>query len=276
MAAAERELAAALAVGRAHGLPTDGAIFVRNLTNVLVQFAPAPVVARVPITLARLRGADWFAEEMRLAQFLAARGAPIAPPAADVDPGPHEQDGFHVSFWRWVDHDPDRFDAAAAGHALRDLHAALRDYVGALPTCDRLDEVRRLLATFQPTDEIAQLRALAGRLEPLDGRALHGDSHLNNVLWSAEGPLWGDLENAARGPVEYDLACLRFRGQPAAEDAISAYGEHGEAQIERVMPHLTLFLAAWTLVVVERTDAPGAHAEARRRVERALAYAREM
>jgi hypothetical protein len=259
-----------------HGLPADEPVVVRDLTNVLVHLAPAPVVARVPITLARLRGAEWFDEEMRIARFLAANDAPIAPPADDVDPGPHERDGFHVTLWRWIEHDPARFDPAGAGRALRELHEALGRYGGVLPTCDRLDEVRRLLATFETTDEIDRLRALADQLEPLEGRPLHGDAHLSNVLWSPAGPLWGDLENVCRGPVEYDLACLRFRGLPAAEDAITAYGTHDEPAIDAVMPHLTLFLAAWTLVVVGRTSAPAAQAEARRRVERALSYAREM
>jgi hypothetical protein len=265
---------AALAVAREHGLPVERAEVVRDLTNVLVHLAPAPVVARVPLTLARLRGREWFGEEIRLATFLARAAAPIAPPSDIVDPGPHERGGFHVSFWRWVDHDRERLDAAAAGRALRDLHAGLESYDGPLPTCDRLAEVRRLLATFEQTDEIAELAEFAARLEPLDGRPIHGDAHLSNVLSTPDGPLWGDLENVCRGPVEYDLACLRFRPSPDAEAAIAAYGAHDDALIEATMPYLTLFLAAWTHVVVERTPSPEAHAEARRRVERALAYAR--
>jgi hypothetical protein len=274
MAATERALAAALAVARAHGLPTDSPVIVRDLTNVLVHLAPAPIVARVPVTLARLRGPEWFEEEMRLARFLADQGAPIVPPAEDVTPGPHRRDGFQISFWRWIDHDPERLDAGAAGRSLRDLHVALSHYPGALPTCDRLAEVRRLLSTFGLTAELEELRAFADRLEPLDGRPLHGDAHLGNVLWSRQGPLWNDLENACRGPAEYDLACLRFRGLPAAEDAIAAYGAHDPARIDAVMPHLTLALAAWTQLVVERSDVPAHHEEARRRIERALRCAR--
>jgi len=249
---------------------------VRDLTYVLVHLAPAPVVARVPITLARLRDREWFAEEMRLARFLAEGGAPIAPPAHDVDAGPHTRDGFHVTFWRWIDHAPAGRDAAAAGRALRKLHGALADYDGRLPTCDRLGEVRRLLRVLPPFEGIADLRALADRLEPLDGRPVHGDAHLRNVLWSRDGPLWGDLENVCRGPIEYDLACLRFRPSAESEEAIAAYGDHDDALVDAVLPHVTLFLAAWTQVIVARTGAPEARAEARRRIERALAYAREM
>jgi hypothetical protein len=261
-------VAAAVSVARAHGLPVDAPVVVRDLTNVLVHMAPAPVVARVPLTLARLRAPAWFAEEVRLAAFLASRNAPVAPPADDVDPGPHLQDGYAVTFWRWIDHDRSRADPATAGRSLRAVHRALADYPHDLPTCDRLDEVRPLLSALG----LDELRAFADRLEPLDGRPLHGDAHLANVLWSPDGPLWTDLENACRGPVDYDLACMRFRGLPDAENAIAAYGPHGD--IDAVMPLLALQLAAWTQLVVERSDDPAHHAEGQRRIDRALRYAR--
>jgi hypothetical protein len=261
---------AALNSARRHGLPVDSPVVLRDLTNVLVHLAPAPVVARVPITLARLRPPEWFAEEMRLAQFLTAAGAPVAPPSDAVDPGPHDEDGFAITFWRWIDHDPALADPVAAGHSLRELHSVLEGYPGELPTCDRLDEVRSLLANL----ELGELLEFAERLEPIDGRPLHGDAHLSNVLWSPEGPLWSDLENACRGPVEYDLACIRYRGLPQADAAIAAYGAHGD--IDAVMPLLTLQLAAWTQLVAERSDDPAHHAEAQRRLERAVVYAREM
>jgi hypothetical protein len=259
---------AALRTARRHGLPVDSSVVLRDLTNVLVHLAPAPVVARVPVTLARLRPPEWFAEELRLAQFLAAEGAPVAPPSDEVDPGPHEQDGFAVTFWRWIDHDPARADPIAAGRSLRDLHTVLERYSGDLPACDRLGEVRSLLAELG----LEELREFANRLKALGGRPLHGDAHLSNVLWSPEGPLWTDLENACRGPVEYDLACLRYRSRPEAETAIMAYGAHGD--INAVMPLLALQLAAWTQLVAQRSEDPAHHAEAQRRVERALFYCR--
>jgi hypothetical protein len=125
MELSERAWRAALAVARAHGLPTANARIVRDVTNVLVHLAPAPVVARVPVTLARLRGLDWVEQHVRLADFLARAGAPVAAPGADVAPGPHSYDGFHVTFWEYVDHDPARFDPAVAGRSLRARHAAL-------------------------------------------------------------------------------------------------------------------------------------------------------
>jgi Ser/Thr protein kinase RdoA (MazF antagonist) len=274
MAETERALAALLAVAREHRLPTEDARIVRDLTNLLVHLAPAPVVGRVQLTLSRLRDDAAAATEIAAATFLAGRGAPVVPPADGVDPGPYRRDGFLVTFWRWVDHDPAHEDPASAGRALRDLHDAFANFEGELPTCDRLDEIRRLLASFPPSRELGELASFAERLPPLDGRPIHGDSHLRNVLWSPAGPLWGDLENVCRGPVEYDLACLRFRPSAESDAAIAAYGPHGDT--DAMLPYVTLFLAAWTLVVAERAATEDAHAEARRRIERALAYAREM
>jgi hypothetical protein len=274
MAETERALAALLAVARAHGLPTEDARVVRDLTNLIVHLAPAPVVGRVQLTLSRLRDEAAAATEVRAASFLARRGAPVVSPADEVDPGPHRRDGFLVTFWRRIDHDPSRADPAAAGRALRDLHDAFAEFDGSLPTCDRLGEVRSMLSSSPPSPELDELAWFAERLPPLDGRPIHGDAHLRNVLWSPAGPLWGDLENVCRGPVEYDLACLRFRPSREGEAAIAAYGPHGD--VEAMLPYVTLFLAAWTPIVAERAGTDDARAEARRRIERALAYAREM
>lgn len=273
----QRALAAVVAAAADRGLPVDGLRILRDATNVLVQLEPAAVVARVPITLARLRDRGWFEQEIELVRFLARAGAPVAPPSEDVDPGPDERDGLLVTFWQHVDHDPARFDASLAGHALRELHGALAAYEGELPTFDRLEEVGRLLATLRPSDiaSEADLAALRGAHDglaapPAEGRRpLHGDSHFNNLLWSPNGPLWTDFENACTGPTEYDLACLLWRGAPGTDEAVAAYGPHDAAIAAAVEPYLALFLAAWTIVVVERDRRPGAAAEARRRIERA-------
>ena len=276
----ERALAAVSVVARSHGLPVDRMRVVRDLTNVLVHLEPAPVVARVPVTLARLRGREWFAQVIELARFLADAGAPVAPPADVVAPGPHVQDGLLVELWKHVDHDPARFDAAAAGRSLRELHRTLEAYPGSLPAFDRLDEVGRLVDSLAPSDlasadDLATLRAAHTRLlrEPVpSGRPLHGDSHFANVLWSPAGPLWSDLENACSGPVEYDLAALVWRDRDGTSDALAAYGGYDEALVERVTPFLALFLAAWTIRVTERSPSSSGRAEVRRRLDRVRSW----
>jgi aminoglycoside phosphotransferase (APT) family kinase protein len=252
----------------------------RDRTNVLVHLAPAPVVARVPLTFTLVRPPEWFAQEVELAAFLADRGAPVAPPADD--PGPYEHEGVLVTLWAHVDHDLARADPAAGGRALRALHAALADYPGSLPPCDRREEVADVLWRVTPSilasaEELDLLRAAVRRLEPLPpGRPLHGDAHLRNVLWTPDGPLWSDLENACSGPVEFDLAALTWRDIPGSDEALSAYGAHDPALVEASQPALTILLAAWTLVLAARVATPDLIAEACRRVERALVYAREM
>jgi hypothetical protein len=276
-----RALRAIAEAARERALPPEGRIL-RDATNVLVHLEPAPVVARVPITLARLRPSEWFEDEIRLARFLAEAGAPVAPPSTDVDPGPVDCDGLLVTFWRHVDHDPARFEPELAGRSLRELHAALDGYKGTLPAYHRLEEIGRLLDTLRPSplaseDDLAALRAAHERLEAPaeDGwRPLHGDSHFNNVLWSPDGPLWTDLENACRGPIEYDLACLLWRGAPGTAEAVLAYGSFDADLAASLEPFLAVFLAAWTIVVVERDPSAGARAELRRRIERATADVR--
>jgi Ser/Thr protein kinase RdoA (MazF antagonist) len=172
--------------------------------------------------------------------------------------------------------------AVPTDRALRAIVEAARErglpvHEAELPAFDRLDEVGRLLQTMCPSElaseeDLAALRAARARLAPPpagDGRPLHGDSHFNNVLWSAEGPLWTDLENACRGPVEYDLACLLWRDAPGTGDAVNAYGPYDADLAARLEPYLALFLATWTIAVVERAPSPGARDELRRRIERA-------
>jgi Phosphotransferase enzyme family len=273
-----RAVAAAVAVARGHGLRVDEPVVLRDLTNVLVRLDPSPVVARVPRTLSRLRGRDWFALEVRAVSWLAQAGSPVAPPAAAIDPGPHEQDGFLVSFWEFVDHDEGRFDAAEGGRALCELHAALESYPEELPAFHRLDEIGRLLDLLRPShlvsqEEIEGMRAVHALLaiEPLPPlRPVHGDAHLRNLLWTPNGPRWTDFENLCSGPVEYDLACISWRGRPGDAGALEAYGPHDEGLRTLMEPYVALFLAPWTLTIVERRPTPGGIDEARRRVRRAL------
>ena len=229
----------------------------RDLTNVLVHLRPAPVVARVPMTLGRLRGPAWEKELVTLSSFLAERGAPVVAPARVVPPGPHEREGLVVSFWEHVEHDPGRFDAAEVGRSLAELHIALREYTRRLPRFERLDEIRRVLDDLdsEHASVLREAHALLAAGEPLDEgelQPIHGDVHFRNVLWSPDGPRWTDLENACLGPVEYDLAGLAWRDEPGTREALEAYGEHDSERIRHMTPYLATFLAAWTLDLARR------------------------
>lgn len=276
----QRAVAAAVALARAHGLPPGDPVVLRDLTNVIVHLRPAPVVARVPIVFAR-RGRDAIAQQVEIARFLAARGAPVTPPAEEVDAGPHEQDGFLVSFWRFLEHERYVDDPAALGRSMRDLHTALAEYQGDLPSYFNRDELRGLVAGLEPStfatrEELDGLGRLVERLpEPLGGQAVHGDAHLGNVLWTSAGPLWGDLENVCNGPVEYDLASISYRKPGGLAALLQAYGPYDEGELSRVEPALAVMLAGWTLRLAADARLPK-NPEPRVRVERALAYAREI
>jgi hypothetical protein len=75
----------------------------------------------------------------------------------------------------------------------------------------RLVERRARTPALEETDRDLLLDTL-GRLAPAiarrgaDEQLLHGEPHPGNVIHTAGGPLFIDLETACRGPVEFDLA----------------------------------------------------------------------
>jgi aminoglycoside phosphotransferase (APT) family kinase protein len=257
----EEAVAAAVAVGRGLGLKVDEPLVLRDLTNVLVHLSPAPVVARVPVTFARLRGREWIEAELAVVARLRDRGLPVAGPTRAVACGPHERDGFLVTLWDYVDHDPDApLDAAAAGAALRRIHDALAELPSTgLEHYARFDELAALIASLrlEPAERRVLERGLDASVEVAAAIAaplqpVHGDAHLGNALRTRGGPVWNDFENACLGPRELDLAGLTIRGTPEGAEAVAAYGEHDADLVRRLLPVHALFLAAWTSALAER------------------------
>lgn len=209
-------LDAAVAVARKAGLEVREPRLLRDLTNVLVHLAPESVVARVPMTFTRLRGRDWIERELELTAFLAGAGAEIAGPARSVSSGPYEQDGFLVTLWEYIEHDPERpLDARSAGRALHEVHELLAAAdVQGLDHFARLGEIETLVALLPLSAEERTLfgEALVAARETVDRlgvplQPIHGDAHQGNILRSPSGPLWSDFENLCVGPRELDLAC---------------------------------------------------------------------
>lgn len=255
---------AAVSVGRGLGLAVEEPRVLRDLTNVLVHLAPSPVVARVPVTFARLRGREWIESELALVAVLAGRGLPVAGPAREVPPGPHAQDGFLVSLWDYVENDPEGpLDPAAAGAGLRRIHEALADVPATgLDHYARLDELTALVAglRLEPAERALLERGLVAAAEVVASidaplQPVHGDAHLANVLRTTSGPRWTDFENACLGPRELDLVGLTIRGTPAGAEALAAYGEHDAELVRILVPVHALFLAAWTCALAERAPA---------------------
>jgi Phosphotransferase enzyme family len=249
--------AVAVAAARELGFRVDDPLVIGEVTNVLDHLRPSPVVARVSSTL--VRGAAALESELAFAAAAAGRGAPVVPPA---DERVHERDGLQITFWRHVEHRrAEPSDAHAVGRSLRELHDAVRDLELRLARFDRLDEVEVVASELEhPDAELMRnaIRAARERLARLsfDERPLHGDAHMRNALITEQGPLWADLENVCRGPVEYDLACLAWRtkvhGWAGGPEALAAYGPHDDRLVEELMPVLAAFLVPWNTKVLQR------------------------
>ena len=202
-----------------------------DLFSLMVHLRPAPVVARVATCMPKLRApiAAWLDREIAATKFLSGHGAPVVAPSGELPPGPHEHDGFAISFWTYVQPDPDRIATADDCSAmLGDLHAVLRSYPGELPMLGADDIPRGLELLDRAGDVLSEedadlLRAAAERLRPFwetpggDVQPLHGDAHPGNLIATREdGLVWIDFEDVCRGPVEWDLATMMDPGAEAA------------------------------------------------------------
>jgi hypothetical protein len=233
-------LDAAVAVARANGLTVIDPLVMRDQLNLFVHLRPAPVVARVAGTIARVRpGTTWQRRELSIAGHLARAGAPVVPPSDELPPGPHEHDGHVISFWTYIAPSDAPVDPVAAGRALGECHDALRSFSGSLPILSGVTEAEALLMKLAAEEALDRVTAtkLLHRIEDLHAtlgtlrspiQPLHGDAHLNNVLNGPDGPLWNDWEDTCVGPLGWDAACLKLTrdGGERAEAALAASGIH--------------------------------------------------
>ena len=253
----QRAVEAAVTLAREHGLRVEEPVVLNDLFSLMVHLKPAPVVARVATRMPRLRSpiAEWLEREIAVTEFLSDRGAPVVAPSRELPAGPHERDGFWVSFWTYIEPDPDRTPTSSDCSAmLLDLHAAMRSYPGELPMLGA-DDITRGLELLGETDEIMSkadvdlLRALAERLRPLweapreDAQPLHGDAHPGNLISSRDGGLvWIDFEDACCGPVEWDLATMMDIG------AVAKYHDPDPEMLARCTELRTLQVALALIV----------------------------
>jgi hypothetical protein len=209
-----RAIAAALSTASTLGLAAGDAIILQDSNRLTVRLLPCDVLARVaPVAhqAARL--------EIELARRLAASGSPVAALEPRVEPRVHERDGFVITLWRYYEPaTPPDVAPADYAHALERLHAGMRTIdVPTLHVTDRVEQARRLVASRDRTpaladadrqllgDTLRRLRRVIGERGGA-GQLLHGEPHPGNVLGTANGPLFIDLETCCRGPVEFDLA----------------------------------------------------------------------
>lgn len=227
---------AALEAARRLDLPADEPVVLGDQFSLVLHLRPAPVVVRVPTWTADLRDAPArIATDLAVGSWLHQHGVPVAPPSAEVPPGPHVQDGHHLSFWTWIAPDPDAEPVPATTQAamLRELHDALATYPGELPGLDPIaDDIEAGLSALGrhgdvlDADGTARLRDAAAELLPrarwpgVPVAPLHGDVHRNNLVAGPAGPVWVDFEEACVGPVGWDLGMF-------------GWGADGVAAVER-------------------------------------------
>ncbi|MCK2217032.1 aminoglycoside phosphotransferase family protein [Actinomadura sp. ATCC 31491] len=218
MRAAEmrRAVAAARAVAASLGLAAGEAAVLQNSNKLTLRLLPCDVLARVAPAAQQVS-----AFEIELARRLAGTGSPVGVPDPRVEPRAYERDGFVVTLWTYYAPaaPPGAVPPAGYAGALRRLHAGMRELdVPAPHFTDRVRQARRLVADPGRTPELpdadrrlladvlARLGAAVGTRGAAAEQLLHGEPHPGNLLATAHGPLFIDLETCCRGPVEFDLA----------------------------------------------------------------------
>lgn len=264
----------AVAVGRRLGLVVERPIVLKEGLNLIVHLAPSRVVARVALRTAAVRELEPLADSLALAQYLVGRGLPVGPPADEIDAGPHVgPGGWRMTLWRHVEVLDRAPDPAAFGHSLRSIHEAAAAWDGPLRHVGPVEEIGRLLSHAGPRwpDEAALVDRGAAELElpDLPVQALHGDAHLGNVVVTPRGTLWMDWEECWRGPIAWDLACLEHRRRVMGElsdeigTALAAYGPYDREAVDAYGIVMTLWAAAWGLLIAADTGTVGEGTRAR-------------
>ncbi|MFI6480912.1 phosphotransferase [Nonomuraea sp. NPDC050663] len=255
-----RAVAAAVDTAAEYGLAADDADVLHNSSRIAVRLRPSGVLARV----APLAHRPDF--EVEIARHLDGTGSPVAGLDPRAEPRVHVRDGFAVTLWTYhqpiaapEDHPP-----AVYADALARLHARLRGVDLVAPHfTDRVTDALRVVEDPAVSPELgAAERALLtdtlhGTTRAILDRGprqqlLHGEPHPGNLLITADGPLFVDLETVCRGPVEFDLA--------HAPEAVAAH--YPDADFELLADCRILSLA---LVISWRWDRDDQLPDGRRR-----------
>jgi Ser/Thr protein kinase RdoA (MazF antagonist) len=271
-------VAARAAVSAAAALGVTGVepVILADGANVIVYLTPSPLVAKVPASTPAVRpgiGA-WLARELDLVRFLAAAGAPVMTPSAEVPPRVHHADGHAMSFWTYLKpDDAGPPDEAMIGSLLRDLHAALRGYPAPLPPLAPLADIPAFLARrpasrtsqtlvseadaavlAETYNRLTEELAAAGAGAPV--QALHGDAGAGNLMATGGRWVWHDFEDACSGPVAWDLAATTASPRFDRARILAGYAGPGDPagpELLRACEQLRrLHLTIWYSLYAER------------------------
>ncbi len=262
------DVAAAVACARDLGLGPVEPEVLKLAHHTSVRLAPWPIVARIDSSAPLELILPFMRREIDVAQHLARADAPAVRPSVDPPPGPHVQGRAAITLWTYVEHRPagGKADIAAAGSALRELHAALSTYPGDLPLFTAgLDICAGMLADPHAIPALGdrsrrflvdRMRALRAGLsvDPAQFMPLHGDAHAGNILVTPAGPIWGDLETVRLGPLEWELTSLPSAGH-------FHFRPLDPAVFERLSLLRSLTIAVWCWADADRSAEVRAAAE---------------
>jgi Ser/Thr protein kinase RdoA (MazF antagonist) len=208
-----RATAAAMSIVAALDLPVESSVVLHNSNRVTLRLTPCDVVARVARD-----GHETAQFEVDVARLLAQGGAPVGTLHPRSEPLVHAVDGFLVTLWTYYEPAEPEPSAADYAAALAHLHTDMRSLdVPVASFRDRIGEAERVVGDsgMSPDltpDDRSFLSSTFRRLRrSIDDRGaaeqmLHGEPHPGNVLGTAGGPRFVDLETCCVGPVEFDLA----------------------------------------------------------------------
>jgi hypothetical protein len=210
---------AAVAIAVQHDIAVDQPVMLRSTNNTVAWLSPGPLVVKVSD-----RPSNLLAYELAAGSYLAHAGAPVAAPDPALGDRVHRMNEFSLTFWQYLNPDPEPGNAALLAESLRRFHERAEGFSGTdqrgLPRFDEAGyDVRRRLddvgfASALSKEERALLcRVVDSTLASLGDReeshlVLHGSPHGYNVVWVGSEAAFVDLESVGWGPVEWDLAYL--------------------------------------------------------------------
>jgi hypothetical protein len=241
-----RARAAAIAIASTLGLKVDSAVVVHNSNKLALRLLPCDAFARVALV-----GCDGAQFEVDLARRLAEVGAPVAALDRRVEPRVYELDGFALTLWTYYESlPPGELLSVDYAAALERLHLGMRRVdVTAAHFTDRVAQAQQIVASSDRTGPRAEkdrellantLRSLRREIEGSGSpeQLLHGEPHPGNLLGTADGLRFIDLETCCRGPVEFDLAHV-------PQDVSERYPGVNEERLAQCRVLVLAMVAAW-------------------------------
>ncbi len=240
-----RAINAAISIAEALDLRADHADVLQNSNKLALRLLPCDVFARVSTG-----GREHAAFEVEIARRLAKTECPVAALDPRVEPRGYERDGFVVTLWTYYEPVTAEISPGAYAEALERLHAGMRTLEISTPHfTDRVTDAQRIVNNPENSpalldDDRLMLASTLRRLQQAihdhgaTEQLLHGEPHPGNVLVTANGSLFIDLETCCRGPVEFDLAHV-------PENVSEHYPSVDQALLTHCRQLVLAMVAAW-------------------------------